>query len=64
MEGRLQLRVADDGVGFDSAAAADGHGMASLKARADRLDATLVIDSKPGRGTVVTIDVPLARDFD
>lgn len=55
----LVLRVEDDGVGFDPEAATSGHGLTSIRARARRLGAELVVDSAPGRGTRAHLELPL-----
>jgi signal transduction histidine kinase len=54
--------VEDDGVGFDLAAAraAGGRGLANMTARAERLGGRLEIDSRPGVGTRIELEVPLA----
>jgi signal transduction histidine kinase/ligand-binding sensor domain-containing protein len=54
----LTLRVTDDGVGFDSSAASDGHGLASMRRRCEALGGTLRIRSAPGDGTEVRISIP------
>ena len=61
LEGGLQLIVADDGVGFDSAAPRErpGLGLASMHERARQLDGTLEIDTAPGQGTTVLAWVPV-----
>ena len=58
----LDLRVEDDGVGFDpSAVPPAGHlGLANLRQRAEALGGELTIDSAPGAGTRLNIRVPLA----
>jgi signal transduction histidine kinase len=59
----LVLRVADDGTGFDLAdrGAADGHfGIQGMRERAKRIGAEVRIDTAPGRGTTVTVALPLA----
>ncbi|MFL5866796.1 MAG: histidine kinase [Thermoleophilaceae bacterium] len=61
-ERRLLLTVHDDGVGFDPTAAAHrSHrlGLTSMEERARALDGSLVIDSEPGRGTTIKLEVPL-----
>jgi signal transduction histidine kinase len=58
---RLDLRIEDNGSGFDPSVPRDGRGLASLRRRAGELGAALEITSQPGRGTVVTLEVPLAR---
>jgi ligand-binding sensor domain-containing protein/signal transduction histidine kinase len=56
---RLVLFVVDDGVGFDPSVESDGQGMMSLKRRAHRLEGTLDITSSPGKGTTVTLSIPV-----
>ncbi len=60
---RVLLTVADDGAGFEpaivDARVAEGHiGLASLQARFDSMGGAMVIDSTPGRGTLVTVTSP------
>jgi signal transduction histidine kinase/ligand-binding sensor domain-containing protein len=57
-ESGLHLRVADDGIGFDTSSEAAGNGMASMRRRAERIDATLDVISAPGHGTAVLLSVP------
>jgi two-component system NarL family sensor kinase len=59
----LELRVQDDGRGFAGdairRARAGGHlGLAMLADRAAALGGRLIIDSAPGRGTLVRLEVP------
>jgi signal transduction histidine kinase len=56
---RLSLSIRDTGIGFDPMQESRGHGLSSLRSRADALDAELVIESAPGRGTSITVSVPL-----
>jgi len=60
--GRLVLKVADDGVGFDlSAGSAEGHhGLRNMTNRARMLDGHLDLQSEPGHGTTLTLDLPLS----
>jgi signal transduction histidine kinase len=58
--GRVYLQVADQGIGFDSQAlisAQDHIGFASMQERVDAMGGLLTIDSSPGRGTRVTVEV-------
>jgi signal transduction histidine kinase/ligand-binding sensor domain-containing protein len=57
--GTLRVRLTDDGRGFDPGSAYDGHGLHSMHSRAQALGGDLRIDSAPGRGTTVTLTVPL-----
>jgi signal transduction histidine kinase len=54
---RLRVRVRDDGVG--GADPATGTGLRGLRDRVDALDGDLEIDSPPGGGTTVTVEVPV-----
>lgn len=62
-EGRLVVRVADDGVGFDvaavQAAAGARFGLETMRERAEGIGGTLEITSAPARGTVVALSVPV-----
>ena len=56
----LQLRVEDDGVGFDSAQAAAGMGLSNMRARLEPLGGAVAVSSTPGVGTAVRVSVPHA----
>jgi signal transduction histidine kinase len=61
-ERRLLLTVRDDGVGFDPGATAHRSrrlGLTSMEERATALGGTLTIDSAPGKGTTIELEVPL-----
>ncbi len=63
---RFTLEVRDDGAGF--VPGADGErgprgraqGLANIRRRAELLDAKLVVESAPGRGTSVSLTMPVA----
>lgn len=57
--GGLRLTIADDGVGFDTASARQGHGLGSLEARTTAIGGRLSLLSTPGGGTTVDVVVPL-----
>jgi len=59
--GVLALEVADDGVGFDPERGHEGNGLISMRRRAERMGAALAVQSAPGRGTAVRVDLPLGR---
>jgi len=55
------LKVEDNGVGFVAGGGStDGHrGLRSMAERARLVGGTLIIDTHPGRGTLVRLEVPL-----
>jgi signal transduction histidine kinase len=65
-DGRVELRIADDGRGFDTSAAPrpGHHGLGNMRARALELGATLDVESHPGSGTSVRLCVPLRDEGD
>jgi two-component system, NarL family, sensor histidine kinase YdfH len=63
-DGWLELRVADDGVGFDLAAAdgqAGHYGLLGMRERARLAGGTLEVTSRDGAGTVVVMRVPVNK---
>jgi ligand-binding sensor domain-containing protein/signal transduction histidine kinase len=56
----LVVQVRDDGVGFEPSATVHGHGLASMRDRARRLEGKIDI-AADDRGTVVTLQVPLRK---
>ena len=59
-DSRVRLLMADDGHGFDLATAptAGHHGLANMRARAERLGGTMRVERGDGRGTRIIVDVP------
>jgi len=57
----LRLRHSDDGKGFQPPVAGQGHGLANMRRRAAEAGGELRIESEPGCGTIVTLQVPLAK---
>jgi len=60
-EEELCLMVADNGAGFNpkAAEAAQGMGLKNIRSRIVYLNGNLEIDSTPGKGTTVTVEIPL-----
>lgn len=65
-EDQLQLTVADDGTGFDPRAASedpsgrsDSFGLQAISERVQQLGGTLSIESRPGEGTTIVVDLRL-----
>ena len=57
---QLLLSVQDDGSGFDPARE-KGLGLLGMEERASHLGGACSIDSKPGCGTIITLQLPLTR---
>ncbi|PII84417.1 two-component sensor histidine kinase [Leucobacter sp. OLJS4] len=61
IDGRVTLSVHDDGVGFDpehvaaGGGSADSFGLRAIAERARQLGGTLVVESEPGRGTLLSV---------
>jgi ligand-binding sensor domain-containing protein/two-component sensor histidine kinase len=55
----LNLRVADNGCGFQENPERDGHGLSSMARRADSLGGKLTIRSGISEGTTVNFEMPL-----
>jgi len=58
IDGMLEIRIADDGRGFDAALPTAGLGLASMRTRAERMGAHLDVSSAPGAGTTVCLLLP------
>lgn len=59
LEGTLRAVVADDGVGFDPLVVRTSLGLRGMEERAGLVGGTLVLDSAPGRGATVVLEIPL-----
>ena len=63
---RFTLEIRDDGVGFDPAAVQGrgrrgrAQGLDNIRRRAELLDGTLELESAPGRGTRLSLTMPVA----
>jgi signal transduction histidine kinase len=63
---RLRLTIDDDGVGFDDRARDAGNerrglGLIGIRERATQLGGTVAIETAPGRGTRLTVELPARR---
>jgi two-component system sensor histidine kinase UhpB len=59
VDSRVVLEVADNGKGFAFAEETKGLGISGMRERALLVDGSLEVDSSPGRGTRVRLEVPL-----
>jgi signal transduction histidine kinase len=56
---KMRLSVADNGRGFDWASVREGVGLSAMRERVRSVSGRLEIDTGPGIGTKVNIEVPL-----
>ena len=54
---QLRVQVRDDGVG--GADPTSGTGLRGLRDRVEAIDGALDVDSPPGEGTTITVELPL-----
>ena len=59
MGDRIRLLVEDDGRGFDPAAPTNRLGIAGIHERMALVGGTVTIDSAPGQGTTVVVEIPV-----
>jgi hypothetical protein len=56
----VQLRVDDDGLGFDPQRSTGGMGLGNMRARVSALGGILAVTSEPGKGALVRASIPHA----
>ena len=62
-DGVIQLRISDDGVGFEhSRAGQSSWGLLTMRERAESIGAACLIERNAAGGTSVVVDVPVSRD--
>ncbi len=60
-DSHVEASITDDGKGFDVAAKPAGFGLIGIRERAELLDGQLRVESTAGRGTTITVIVPVKR---
>lgn len=58
-ENRINIMVEDNGKGFNTNEADFGLGLTNIEKRIENIDGNMVIDSTPGNGTTVILNIPL-----
>jgi signal transduction histidine kinase len=58
-EGMLRLHLRDNGRGFDTSRESEGHGLVSMRDRAEGIGGKLDLHSRSNVGTTVNLQVPL-----
>ncbi len=56
---KLNLAIKDDGVGFDANKGKRGIGLRNIISRVKKLKGTLDVNSQPGKGTTVSVTIPI-----
>jgi len=59
--GMMLLELRDDGHGFDPANGYQGHGLDSIRQRAEKLGGQIEVISKPGQGTTIRLQAPVSH---
>jgi signal transduction histidine kinase len=60
---RLQLRIADNGIGFEQGSVNGRYGIVGMKERAALVNAELHITSSPGHGTILDLSLDTLKIF-
>jgi len=55
----LHMKVQDNGKGFDTAAITSGNGLKNMAARARAIKGTWNQLTEPGKGTIITVEIPI-----
>ncbi len=63
VEDSINITVEDDGIGFyvEQKRKSGGMGLGNLESRAAQLNGVYHVDSKPGRGTISIIEIPISK---
>lgn len=59
-DGRLSISITDNGSGFDPSSPSEGHGLANLRERLAQIQGRCEIESSPGKGTTLSLEVPFS----
>ena len=55
----LRVAITDDGIGFAAGGNGGGNGLRSMRRRVEDLGGRMTIDSAPGKGTAIRIELPV-----
>ncbi|MFF1818910.1 sensor histidine kinase [Kribbella sp. NPDC058245] len=59
LDAQVALDVRDDGTGFTTAPTEGGFGLTAMRQRVESLAGTLAIESEPGTGTTIAVNLPI-----
>jgi PAS domain S-box-containing protein len=57
----VRMRIFDNGKGFDTKASKNGIGLSNIKKRAESLSGKFLLNSAPGKGCEIIVEIPLTR---
>jgi PAS domain S-box-containing protein len=57
----LEMKVSDNGIGFDPGEVRDGIGMANMRRRAELFSGKMQVEAAPGKGCTIVIGIPLQK---
>jgi signal transduction histidine kinase len=60
--GAVRIVIEDDGRGFDAEGTRAGNGLANLRLRAEQAGGAISVESTPGKGTRVTLSLPVESE--
>jgi signal transduction histidine kinase len=70
MDKEVALDVQDDGLGFDPqdlqnspGQGGDGFGLLAMRQRAESIGGSVIVESSPGEGTTLVVQLPIANDI-
>ncbi len=58
--GKLYLKIKDDGKGFDSSVVTNRNGLRNIHSRTEKWKGITLIKTSPGNGTFIEIILPVA----
>ncbi|MEO8820240.1 MAG: PAS domain S-box protein [Ginsengibacter sp.] len=61
--GKLKMRISDDGIGFSTDKVKDGIGLSNMKRRAEIFSGEFYINSSKGKGCEILITIPVAKSL-
>jgi signal transduction histidine kinase len=62
-DGTLEMLISDDGGGFATNGSSEGHGLTSMRHRAEALGGTVMVESALGKGTRVALKVKVTSQW-
>ena len=64
LDDRLCISINDNGAGFDPSDPSEGHGLSNLRERLEQVHGYFKVETSPGGGTTVSLEVPFSAFSD